>query len=125
MSDEEQQDSEEMTVDAEHPWVDAAFAMSPMPTPSFVKVEPTKIEIAEGKTADAAMVTSIGANGVFTVFIPPAALYQLMQQSGAIFQMWEAEKANSPKLVVADKNMQREAQQVADLQAQAQKIIKG
>ena len=112
MSDEQQND-EEMTVDADHPWVDAAFAMSPMPTPAFAKVEPTGIETEQG-TMRAAMLSSIGPNGVFTVFIPPQALYQLVQQAGAIFQMWEAEDAKQPKLVVADKAMMKDAQRAAD-----------
>ena len=115
MSDKNEQieDAEVVEIDEDHPWVDAAFAMSPLPTPAFAKVEPTHIETENGNL-NAALLTAIGPNGVFTVFLPPRALYQLVQQAGTIFHIWEQEEAKQPRLIVADDAMRKNAQRAAD-----------
>jgi hypothetical protein len=109
MSDEN--DTEEIEVDVNHPWVHASTVMKPQPVMSSVTFDAVEWkESADAEPKKAALLTVIDATGVKNIFIPPQMLHELMLMGGAIMQQWQQEQMKEAvgKLIPADKNIERQ-----------------
>lgn len=105
---------EMIEIDGDHPWIQAALAMEPLPQPSSAKIEPVDLpaptEEEPERMRRAAMMTVVTGAGVMTAFLSPGSMAQLMEQAAAIFDYWnESETKQGPQLIVADKNMEAQA----------------
>lgn len=125
----EQDDQETVEIDMDHPWIMAALAMHPEPGPASAQLLPVGIpapsEDDEERTLQAAMLTTVSQSGVQTVFLPPKALVDLIEQAGQIFDYWDQQQAKQPPgLIIANQGMQHAAQQVADQQAEQERRMR-
>lgn len=125
---ENQNEDDSIEIDPDHPWIMAAMAFSPEPGRASAQLVPVLLpaptEDNPERVLNAAMLTTVSESAVQTVFMPPAGLVDLTNQISACFEYWD-QKKEEPKLIIADKGMQHAAQQKADMDLQAARIIKG
>lgn len=95
-----------------HPWVQAAMTADPQPIPTSISFEGQVLEFDNGDKQNAALLTIVDPTGVKTVFLSEPLIQHTIAQLTGILSAFEQKKNGG--LIIADKNMERQAKLVAD-----------
>lgn len=109
-SEDDEEDEVRATIDLDHPWIEAAQVMQPVPVPTQMKFEMVTIQNPEdGSEQPCAMLTIITQTGVQNFFLDHVFFNSfLMAGAQTLAEIGEyLQNQQQGKLIVADKGMER------------------